>query len=350
DLSAGTPDRIRPALVQLRTAVADWMKEPNLFSAQVQGALRPMLRATGSDVEQARIEVEQWFDDMMDRVSGWYKRKTQAVQVAAALALAIALDIDTVLLARVFWSDSALRSAIVADAEGFARNPPPSLSLPPAIEPAVGAPRVAWSSPRVVGGTTADVTVQSADAPGGHAQLSSASRVLTRDPATAADAAPWPATIALDAGGTGHLRVRALPVTTDTIESVDVTVNGHITTTQLLVAVSPDRQFDALRGQITSLGLPLRGSCRIDAGTAATPWWCDELLRTTTNYRVPLVNLVLPIPRDPIRWIGWLITAIATSFGAPFWFDLLKKIITVRSAGRAPEEIPTAPKAIPTPR
>jgi hypothetical protein len=31
-------------------------------------------------------------------------------------------------------------------------------------------------------------------------------------------------------------------------------------------------------------------------------------------------------------FFGWLITAIAISFGAPFWFDLLNKLISVRSA------------------
>lgn len=30
--------------------------------------------------------------------------------------------------------------------------------------------------------------------------------------------------------------------------------------------------------------------------------------------------------------LGWFITAIAISFGAPFWFDLLKKVVSVRSS------------------
>jgi hypothetical protein len=34
-----------------------------------------------------------------------------------------------------------------------------------------------------------------------------------------------------------------------------------------------------------------------------------------------------------IRLLGWLITALAISLGAPFWFDVLKKIITIRSSG-----------------
>jgi hypothetical protein len=34
---------------------------------------------------------------------------------------------------------------------------------------------------------------------------------------------------------------------------------------------------------------------------------------------------------------GWLITALAISLGAPFWFDLLSKIIQLRAAGKTPD-------------
>lgn len=34
-----------------------------------------------------------------------------------------------------------------------------------------------------------------------------------------------------------------------------------------------------------------------------------------------------------IRLLGWIITALAISLGAPFWFDVLKKIVTIRSSG-----------------
>ncbi len=37
--------------------------------------------------------------------------------------------------------------------------------------------------------------------------------------------------------------------------------------------------------------------------------------------------------------LGWLITAVAVSFGAPFWFDLLGKLVNLRSTGRKPEGI-----------
>ncbi|MBI1225009.1 MAG: hypothetical protein GC192_07200 [Bacteroidetes bacterium] len=36
------------------------------------------------------------------------------------------------------------------------------------------------------------------------------------------------------------------------------------------------------------------------------------------------------------RILGWLITALAISLGAPFWFDILKKIVTIQSTGSTP--------------
>jgi hypothetical protein len=56
-----------------------------------------------------------------------------------------------------------------------------------------------------------------------------------------------------------------------------------------------------------------------------------------------------PAGIDELGWFyklgGWLITAFAVSFGATFWFELLKKIMNVRSSGPAP-----ASPSVPAPR
>lgn len=43
---------------------------------------------------------------------------------------------------------------------------------------------------------------------------------------------------------------------------------------------------------------------------------------------------------DPLWWLahvlGWLITAGLIMLGAPFWFDLLGKLVPLRSSGQAP--------------
>jgi len=51
------------------------------------------------------------------------------------------------------------------------------------------------------------------------------------------------------------------------------------------------------------------------------------------------------VSRISLALFGWLLTALAGSLGAPFWFDTLNRFINVRGNGRAPEEgDPTNPK------
>jgi hypothetical protein len=40
----------------------------------------------------------------------------------------------------------------------------------------------------------------------------------------------------------------------------------------------------------------------------------------------------------PTHIVGWILTAIAASLGAPFWFDILNKFMNVRAAGTSPAE------------
>ncbi len=46
--------------------------------------------------------------------------------------------------------------------------------------------------------------------------------------------------------------------------------------------------------------------------------------------------------RVPTHLPGWLITALAISIGAPFWFDLLSRFMQVRSAAKPREDYPPA--------
>lgn len=43
------------------------------------------------------------------------------------------------------------------------------------------------------------------------------------------------------------------------------------------------------------------------------------------------------------NFIGWLLTAVAVSLGAPFWFDLLNKLVNLRMAGLKPDKATPVP-------
>jgi hypothetical protein len=36
------------------------------------------------------------------------------------------------------------------------------------------------------------------------------------------------------------------------------------------------------------------------------------------------------------KFAGWVLTALAVTLGAPFWFDLLNRLVNLRSSGRRP--------------
>ena len=68
-------------------------------------------------LEGFRANVEHVFDDVMERASGWYKRKVQVVLLVLSIVITLSLDIDTVRIGNAFWNDQALRSAVVVEAQ-----------------------------------------------------------------------------------------------------------------------------------------------------------------------------------------------------------------------------------------
>ena len=78
------------------------------------GQLRSLLRTSGSTVEEFRTAVEGWYDDHMDRVSGWYKRHIGKWTLVIGGLLVLALNINTVTIARTLYTDQDARAAVTA--------------------------------------------------------------------------------------------------------------------------------------------------------------------------------------------------------------------------------------------
>jgi len=63
-------------------------------------------------IQALQASIESWFQDSMDRLSGWYKRKAQRRAFAIGFALAALLNIDTVQLSNQLWREPIVRQAI----------------------------------------------------------------------------------------------------------------------------------------------------------------------------------------------------------------------------------------------
>jgi hypothetical protein len=79
--------------------------------------------AAQHDLEVVRQNIEKWFDDSMERVAGWYKRKSQYIVLGLSFVLAIGLNVDTISLTKGLYNDSSLRAALVASAEVIVKEP-----------------------------------------------------------------------------------------------------------------------------------------------------------------------------------------------------------------------------------
>ncbi len=103
-------------MFQLRSAVSS---NPN---QAIKRALLPLLDSAENKVDVARQNVEDWYDATMDRVSGWYKRRTQITIAAIGLCLAAVMNVDTIGMARYLNTSQTVRSVIVARAEAAAKG------------------------------------------------------------------------------------------------------------------------------------------------------------------------------------------------------------------------------------
>jgi hypothetical protein len=177
-----------------------------LPDGDVKTALLALIQNAHGDLGQAQKNIEAWFDDTMDRVSGWYKRRTQQITVVIAIALTLAANADTIGIARKLWQNPTQRAALVEEAKNGAQQ----------------------------GGTKV------------------------------------------------------------TNEDINTRLGGV-------------------------LGWGAESTKDLTAGA-----WAE-------------------------RALGWILTMIAVSLGAPFWFDMLNKVVNIRNAGNKPEPSDTQPKPGTTP-
>ena len=115
-------------LTVVRGAVADLPNE------ELRTALLTLIDEADGDLARARANVEQWYDGAMDRVSGWYKRRTAFTMLALGVGMAAALNADTINIATALSRDATLRATVVAAAEERLGTTPESAAQAPAAD------------------------------------------------------------------------------------------------------------------------------------------------------------------------------------------------------------------------
>jgi hypothetical protein len=190
----------------------------------LQGALSAVLSDSQNHLKTDQQKIQAWYDDAMERVSGWYKRRTTLWIWGLALLITVCINADTVRITKVLWTNQAVRSAVVDAANARAHAAPP--------EPM---PLVEYSDPQ-------------------NPQASSPVNIPSE-------------------------------------------------------ALTPDEK--ALLGQLM-IG------------------WQEDLKELKTADGAAIASWV------GLHVLGWFLTIVALSLGAPFWFDMLNKFINLRNSGQAP--------------
>jgi len=202
-----------------------------------------------SVLKEARENVEKWFDNSMDRLSGWYKRRAQLLAFTIGFLIAVFANVDSVLIANQLWRQPALRDKLESQADLLVLQ------------------------------NQYETEQESLD----KAVLSSAEM----------------GALNLPIGWIGKPQ----------------TINS-----KGLVKVSDDKS-------VTCAIIPKNGD--------------DIYGFSITGRCYPIANA--PYIYDLSGWLqkflGLLITGLAAAQGAPFWFDILKRVVNVRSSGINPSEI-----------
>jgi hypothetical protein len=207
----------------------------------IKDALQAFEHVAGQNVAQLQLHIEEWYNSSMDRVSGWYKRRSQWIVLVLGLAAAIAVNADSIAIAKRLSTNSNLRKSVEELAESTMKDMP----APNAVQQA-GA-----------GSQTTDTT------------------------------SPTPGTTVAPGASTGNTGAQGGGAAIRSIQQ-------HL-------------------GTLDAIGLPVGRDYSLKS--PAQLW-------TATR----------------VHGLGWLITALAISLGAPFWFDMLNKIMIVRSTVKPSEK------------
>ena len=95
----------------------------DLYDAETAGpnitsAIDSFRRLYGDDVATLKANLENWYDGVMDRASGWYKRRTQIWLFFLGLLVAAALNINPIVIGQHLATTPEAREKIVAAAQG----------------------------------------------------------------------------------------------------------------------------------------------------------------------------------------------------------------------------------------
>ncbi len=97
-------------------------------------AIKALALRSEDDVNSFQTALEDWYNDAMDRVSGWYKQHVQNILLIIAVLLSVLFNVDSIRIGRTLWVEPTLRQALTNAAGAYVEDTPRA-SLPPRNSP-----------------------------------------------------------------------------------------------------------------------------------------------------------------------------------------------------------------------
>lgn len=132
DLLRGTEvkagDDIRSVIEEsLENKVIKWknLDEPDNNSGELENSkatfqyLSSIWVDAQGDLDKFKTYLEEWFDETMERASGWYKKNTQFLLFFLGVVVAGAFNVNTIKIVKKLEEDPALRAQLITQAERF---------------------------------------------------------------------------------------------------------------------------------------------------------------------------------------------------------------------------------------
>jgi hypothetical protein len=106
----------------IQSALSAARVDPQFPKDTLRAVIETTLVARGDKIQALQFALEKWFNDTMDRVTGWYKRRTQSVLLIIGLVLAYGCNINTIAVTLWLWDGDAARQAVVTAAADYSKN------------------------------------------------------------------------------------------------------------------------------------------------------------------------------------------------------------------------------------
>jgi hypothetical protein len=121
---------------------------------------------------------------------------------------------------------------------------------------------------------------------------------------------------------------------------------SHFVLPQGEIQSNPAQALEDFRNQFVGLSLPVGWVINDSQGVAISDANCQLFPGVNQAFGIPLIgtNKCVAPPQSNnqtnvlLKLVGIFITALAARQGAPFWFDILKRIVNLRATGANPAE------------